>query len=72
MHLIFKVQLFFPCMMNSIERLLHDTFQIWLALPNIMKGVFWPDIIVSAITGSTIARPFGLKQPRFLPSYLRG
>lgn len=72
MHLIFKVQLFFPYMMNFIERLLHDTFQIRPALPNLIKGEFWLDIIVAAITSSTIARPSGLNQHNFLPSYLRG
>lgn len=55
MRLIFKVQLFSPYMMNFIERLLHDTFQIWPALPILMKGVLWPDVIVAAITSSAIA-----------------
>lgn len=71
MHLIFKVQLVLPYMMNFIERLLHDIFQIWPALPNLMKGAFWPDIIVAAIMSSTIARPPGLNRHNFLPSYLR-
>lgn len=71
MHLIFKVQLFFSYMNNFVERLLHDNFQISPALPILMKGAFWPDIIVAAITSFTIARPSGLKQHNFLPSYLR-
>lgn len=73
MHLIFKVQLgFFPYMMNFTQKLLHDTFQKWPTLPNLAKAPFWPDIIVAAIVSSTIARPSGLKQHNFVPSYIRG